>query len=314
MKYVFLKKVFLENKFLDFEEAKLSVATNALHFGTSAWGGMRVAVEKDQENGKKILKLFRFDEHIQRLYDGAQMLYLDEQETKRFSREFIKEKILEFIKENSYVENDFYIRPLIYASGLGPMPTFSVEKDFLIYGTEFGNYLNDDGISVCVSSLRRQEDIMIPARGKIAGAYYISCAAKTEAQIRGFDDAIMLTQNGKVSEGSAMNIFMVRDGKLITPVSTEGILEGITRKSVIEIAEYLGIEVIERQVDLSELMYKSEEVFFTGTAARLTKCKKIEHINLNSDFKIFNKIKTELGKIYNGESKDFQDWITKLEI
>ena len=312
MKYLFLKKVFLENRFLDFEDAKLSVATNALHFGTSAWGGMRVVVGLD--DNRKFFKLFRLDEHIQRLYDGSKMLYLDDLEIQKYTKEYLKEKVLEFIKENSYVENDFYIRPLIYASGLGPMPTFSVEKDFLIYGTELGDYLNDDGISVCVSSLRRQEDIMIPARGKIAGAYYISCAAKTEAQIRGFDDAIMLTQNGKVSEGSAMNIFMVRDGKLITPVSTEGILEGITRKSVIEIAEYLGIEVIERQVDLSELMYKSEEVFFTGTAARLTKCKKIEHINLNSEFRILNKIKIELDKIYKGENKDFQDWITKLEI
>lgn len=309
MNFKYLPKVYIEKEFVDFANAKISVATNAFQFGTCAWGGMRVIFRKT-ETSKEYL-IFRLDEHVKRLFDSSKMLFLKDQ---IFTEDFLKTKILDFINENKNIEKDFYIRPIVYASGLGPMPTFSVEKDFLIYGTELGNYLEPEGISVCISSFRRQEDIMIPTRGKIGGAYYISCAAKSEAQERGFDDAIMLTQNGKVSEGSAMNIFMVRDNVLITPPGTESILEGITRKSVIEIAKSLGIEVVERSVDLSELTFKAQEVFFTGTAAKLALCKKIEHVNLQNQKNIFNKIKNRLDEIYDLKIQEFENWITKIKI
>jgi branched-chain amino acid aminotransferase len=308
MKFIFLERAYFKGEFVDFKDANISVSNNAFQFGTAVWGGMRVKVV--EEGGKFSAKIFRLDEHVKRLYDGSKMLFLE----KEFTKDFLQEKIIQFIKENKNIRTGFYIRPIIYDSANGPMPTFSKEKELVIYGTELGDYLDQKGISVCVSYFRRQDDIMIPTRGKISGAYYISCAAKIEAMNRGYDDCIMLTQTGKVSEGSAMNVFMVRDGCLVTPPGTDSILEGITRKSVIEIAKYLNIEVIERSIDLSELMYKSDEVFFTGTAAKLTPCYKIENSYLRSDFKVFNKIKQEFDKIVNGDNPDFSYWTTTVPL
>jgi branched-chain amino acid aminotransferase len=153
---------------------------------------------------------------------------------------------------------------------------------------------------------------MIPGRGKISGSYYISAGAKAEAHARGFDDAIMLTQNGKVSEGSAMNIFMVRDGVLITPPVTESILEGITRKSVIQIAKSAGIEVVERQIDLSEILYCADEIFFTGTAAKITPCKKVENISFSNERPICQKLQKALNNVFENSDGEFQGWITRI--
>jgi branched-chain amino acid aminotransferase len=155
---------------------------------------------------------------------------------------------------------------------------------------------------------------MIPGRGKISGSYYISAAAKAEAHARGFDDAIMLTQSGKVSEGSAMNIFIVRDRVLITPPVTESILEGITRKSVIELAKSLGIEVVERQIDLSEILYCADEVFFTGTAAKITPCKRIENQEMNSERPVCTKLQEELNKVFTQKDHKFVNWITRIVV
>lgn len=310
MKFKFLPNTIVNDKLVSFVDANISIANHGFQYGTAAWGGLRVRVLNDGD--KKSFQLFRLDEHVKRIYEASKMLFLNEVDSEKFTEEYFKKKILEFVNVNKEVETDFYIRPIIYSDGIGPMPDLDDEKSFCVYGVELGDYLDSKGISLSVSSFRRQEDVMIPTRGKISGAYYTAVAAKAEAKARGFDDALMLTQNGKVSEGSAMNIFMVRDGKLVTPLGTDGILEGITRKSVLEIAKYLGIEVIERQIDLSELMYKSEEVFLTGTAARLTPCVKIEHINLQSDFKMMNQIKQELEKIYSGENENFKNWITEV--
>jgi branched-chain amino acid aminotransferase len=305
MKYNFLKRAYLQERFVDFKDAKISVATHALHYGTAAFGGMRVQVRNNK--GKTEHVIFRVDEHAKRLARSAIMLGA---KPDQFTAEFIKSKIMAFVKENKDIKIDYYIRPLIYSSQLGLTPTLNAEKDFLIYGVELGDYLAAGGIKVCVSSFRRQEDSMIPTRGKISGGYYISAAAKAEATDRGFDDAIMLTNAGKVSEGSAMNVFMVRDGILVTPPSTEGILEGITRKSIIELAKSLKVEVVERQIDITELKFLAEEVFFTGTAAKITKCKQIESCLMPEKTPVCDKLQKELGKVFDGQNKKFSNWIT----
>ena len=164
-----------------------------------------------------------------------------------------------------------------------------------------------------MSSWTRQEDRSLPLRGKISGAYITSSLARTEASLSGFDEALLLNSSGKVSEASGMNLFIVRNGELITPGVDQDILEGITRASVIELAKSFGINVIERPVDKTELLI-ADEVFLTGTAAKITPVKKIESSELNGERPIMNKLKSKLIEITEGRSEDYDDWVTRISI
>ena len=164
-----------------------------------------------------------------------------------------------------------------------------------------------------MSSWTRQEDRSLPLRGKISGAYITSSLAKTEASLSGFDEALLLNSSGKVSEASGMNLFIVRNGDLITPGVDQDILEGITRASVIELAKSFEINVIERPVDKTELLI-ADEVFLTGTAAKITPVKKIESSELNSERPIMNKLKNKLIEITEGRSQDYDNWVTRISI
>ena len=164
-----------------------------------------------------------------------------------------------------------------------------------------------------MSSWSRQEDRSLPLRGKISGAYITSSLAKTEASLSGFDEALLLNSSGKVSEASGMNLFIARNGELITPGVDQDILEGITRASVIELAKSFGINVIERPVDKTEL-FIADEVFLTGTAAKITPVKQIESTQLDVDRPIMNKLKNKLIEITEGRSRDYDDWITRINI
>ena len=164
-----------------------------------------------------------------------------------------------------------------------------------------------------MSSWTRQEDRSLPLRGKISGAYITSSLAKTDASLSGFDEALLLNSSGKVSEASGMNLFIVRNGELITPGVDQDILEGITRASVIELAKSFGINVIERPVDKTELLI-ADEVFLTGTAAKITPVKQIESTNINNDRPIMKKLKNKLIEITEGRSQDYDDWITRIDI
>ena len=189
----------------------------------------------------------------------------------------------------------------------------NIETDFFIYCIELGDYLSPDGVTCRMSSWTRQEDRSLPLRGKISGAYITSSLAKTEASLSGFDEALLLNSNGKVSEASGMNLFIVRNNELITPSVDQDILEGITRASVIELAQSMGIKVIERAVDKTEL-FIADEVFLTGTAAKITPIKKIESTTLSSDRPIMNKLKSMLTEITEGRSKDYDNWITRINL
>lgn len=289
---------------MPFQSATLSIATHALHYGTSAFGGLRGIPDPNQPN--QIL-LFRLDRHCHRLSQSAKLLNFD------LPADKIQATIETFVQKNR-PQTSFYIRPLVFTSDLGIAPRLhNIEKDFLIYGIELGDYLSPDGVSCRFSSWCRQEDRSLPLRGKIGGAYITSSLAKTEAVESGFDEAILMNTQGKVSEASGMNIFAVRNGQLITPGPDQDILEGITRASVMQIARDMGIDVIERPVDKSELLI-ADEVFLTGTAAKVTPVKRLENYTLPIERPVTNKLRDKITAITENRDLDYSDWVFKVEI
>ena len=303
----FLSYAFFEGKFIPFHEANISIATHALHYGTAAFWGMRAFSNPENENENEIL-LFRLDEHVQRLSHSAKFLGYD------IGPQYMQEKIIEFIQLNT-PKNPIYIRPLVYTSDLDVSPRLhNVEFNFLIYGLEMGEYLSsNDGITCTISSYKRQSDLSFPLRGKISWAYITSGLAKSEAINRWFDEAILLNDQNKVSEGSAMNIFIVRNGIIITPWVNQDILEWITRDSVIQLANYLWYKVEQRQVDKTELLI-ADEVFFTGTAAKISAIKKIEQYKLPKERPIFDDLKTNFEKLQLGKISKFENFLTRVKI
>jgi len=300
----FLPYAWFNGQCIPFSEAKISIATHALHYGTAAFGGMRAIPCPSNKNQ---FLLFRTNKHIKRLVQSARFLLTE------ISEEYIYSALEKTIKMNKPT-NPIYIRPFVYTSDLGIAPRLhNIETDFFIYCIELGDYLSPDGVTCRMSSWTRQEDRSLPLRGKISGAYITSSLAKTEASLSGFDEALLLNSNGKVSEASGMNLFIVRNNELITPSVDQDILEGITRASVIELAQSIGIKVIERAVDKTEL-FIADEVFLTGTAAKITPIKKIESTSLSSERPIMNKLKTMLTDITEGRSKDYDNWITRINL
>ena len=300
----FLPYAWFNGDCIPFSEAKISIATHALHYGTAAFGGMRAIPNPSNKNQ---FLLFRTDKHIKRLVQSARFLLTE------ISEEYIYSALEKTIKINKPT-NPIYIRPFVYTSDLGIAPRLhNIETSFFIYCIELGDYLSPDGVTCRMSSWTRQEDRSLPLRGKISGAYITSSLAKTEASLSGFDEALLLNSNGKVSEASGMNLFIVRNNELITPSVDQDILEGITRASVIELAQSIGIKVIERPVDKTEL-FIADEVFLTGTAAKITPIKKIESTILASERPIMSKLKSMLTDITEGRSKDYDNWITRINL
>ncbi len=300
----FLPYAWFNGECIPFAEAKISIATHALHYGTAAFGGMRAIPNPSDKNE---FLLFRTDKHIKRLTQSAKFLLTELKEDYVFNA---LEKIIKINKPDKPI----YIRPFVYTSDLGIAPRLhNIETNFFIYCIELGDYLSPDGVTCRMSSWSRQEDRSLPLRGKISGAYITSSLAKTEASLSGFDEALLLNSSGKVSEASGMNLFIVRDGDLITPGVDQDILEGITRASVIELAKSMGLNVIERPVDKTEL-FIADEVFLTGTAAKITPIKQIESTELVGERPIMEKLKSKLIAITEGRSKDYDSWVTRIKI
>ncbi len=261
---------YFEGKIVPYAEAKIGILTHALNYGTGAFGGLRGYWNPDQEQ----MYLFRPEEHYHRLLNSAKILCMAFDHTPENLTEITKELLCkEGFRENVYV------RPLVYkaSEGIG-VKLHGLEDQISIVALPFGLYLaNDTDAHVTISSWRRVDDNAIPARGKITGAYANSALIKTDAQRAGFDEGLVLTQAGHISEGSAENLFMVRDGVLVTPPVTENVLEGITRRSVIELAQAeLGLSVVERPIDRTEV-YICDELFMTGTAAQITAITWVDH-------------------------------------
>jgi branched-chain amino acid aminotransferase len=300
----FLPYAWFGGKCVPFAEATISVATHALHYGTGAFGGMRAL--PNPADPHEIL-LFRADRHARRLSQSAKLLLTE------LGEETILRAITTFLRANKPT-CPVYLRPFVYTSDLGIAPRLhNIETDFLIYGLELGDYLSPEGVSCRISSWCRQEDRSLPLRGKISGAYITSSLAKTEAVKSGFDEALLLNSRGKVSEASGMNLFMVRDGVLITPGVDQDILEGITRSSVLELAKAMGIPTLERPVDKTEL-FIADEVFLSGTAAKVTPVRRIETTDLATKRPIMDAIRERLTAITEGRDPAYDHWVTRVSL
>ncbi len=261
---------FFKGRFVPIEEAKISIMTHALNYGTGCFEGIRAYWNEADEQ----LYVFRMREHYRRLLHSARILHI----ALPYTVEQLGDLTVELLRREGY-RQDAYIRPLAYkcSEGIG-VRLHDLEDDLAIFAVPFGRYIErEEGARAGVSSWRRVDDNAVPARAKITGAYINSALAKTDAVLNGYDEAIVLTQDGHVSEGSAENLFLVKDGRLITPAVTENILEGITRATLIELArEELHLETIERRIDRSEL-YTADEVFFCGTGVQIAAIVEIDH-------------------------------------
>ncbi|WP_299405602.1 branched-chain amino acid transaminase [Acaryochloris sp. IP29b_bin.148] len=299
----FLPIALFEGEFCPFPEAQLSIATHALHYGTSVLGGIRGIPSPSDSN--QIL-MFRLADHCRRLSQSAKYLNTNIDPIE------LEATLIEFVRRNQ-PQTSFYIRPLIYTSSLGIAPRLhDVSKDLLIYGLEMGDYLHQGGVRCRISSWLRQEDRSQPLRGKSSAGYIASALAKTEAVASGFDEAILMNAQGKVSEASAMNLFLVRNGQLITPSVDQDILEGITRASVITLAQNLGIPVIERPVDKSEL-FIADEVFLCGTAAQISPVLEIETYRLPEQRPVTKQLSELLRQVMIGAERRYAEWITIVD-
>ncbi len=295
---------YFQNKFVPFAEANISIATHALHYGTGAFGGLRGI--PDPQNPQQIL-LFRLDRHCQRLSQSAKFLRYD------LPADKIENTIVDFVRVNK-PSKSFYIRPFIYTSDIGIAPRLhNIEKQFFVYGLELGDYMSPEGVSCRISSWYRQEYRSFPLKGKITGAYITSSLAKTEAVESGFDEGILMNSQGKVCEASGMNIFIVRNGQLITPGVEQDILEGITRDSILTIAQDMGIKTIERPVDKSELLI-ADEVFLSGTAAKITPVKRIENYELSTTRPITEKLREKLTAITENRDDNYREWVYTIPL
>lgn len=296
--------VFFEKQFMPLENAKVGVLTHALHYGTACFEGIRGNWNSEQNR----ICLFRIQDHYKRMLNGCRLLKMK----LPYAVDDLCQLTIELLNKGSFRE-DVYIRPLAYKSSQAiGVRLHGLEDALLIVATTLGSYLGKDRVRCCTSSWRRVDDTMIPARGKISGIYVNSALAKTEAEENGFDEAILLSNDGHVSEGSGENIFVVINGTLITPPSTDNILLGITRNTVIELAKNeLGIDTIERSIDRSEL-YLADECFFTGTATHIAPI--IEIDNRIIDAGDIGKITGDLQKLYKkvitGSNPKYDKWYT----
>jgi len=294
---------FFHKQFMPLSEAKIGILTHALHYGTACFEGIRGNWDREQNR----FCLFRIQDHYKRMLQGCRILKINLQ----YSVDELCRLTGELVERSGYRE-DVYIRPLAYKSSEAVgVRLHNLEDDFFIIVTTLPPYLDTEkGVRCCTSSWRRVDDTMIPPRGKICGIYVNSALAKTEAWENGFDEAILLTQNGHVSEGSGENIFLVLGGKLITPPSSDDILVGITRDTVIKLAKNeLGIDTLERQVDRSEL-YVAEECFFTGTAANIAPILEIDHrpVGTGKVGNITAKLQNLFATVILGRNPKYTEW------
>ena len=254
---------FHDGEYVRLEDAKVGIMTHALHYGTGAFEGIRGNWNERDEK----MYIFRLREHYERMLAGAKLLWIDVP----YSLDELCEITTQVVVRSGF-RSDVYIRPMAFKreEKVANLNLRSLGDGFFCLAVLFGDYIESDGaLNCCVASYRRIDDTMIPARFKLNGLYLNSILAKTDAMASGFDEAIMLSQDGHVCEGTGENIFVVYGDRIVTPTLESNVLPGITRDVVIELArEELGVEVEERLIDRSEL-YVADEVFLTGTAAHV---------------------------------------------
>jgi branched-chain amino acid aminotransferase len=261
---------YFEGKVVPLSEAKIGILTHAMSYGTGCFEGIRAYYNEDHGQ----LYMFRALEHYERLEDSCRILMMQ----LRHSAEELVQISADLLRDSG-IYTDAYIRPMAYkADEIIGVRLHNLRDELYVTVQPFGNYIDiDRALNVGVSSWRRVDDNMIPARSKITGAYVNSAFAKSEAMLNGFDEAIMLDANGHVSEGSAENLFMIRDGVAYTPPVTENILEGITRLTIMTLLrDELKIPVVERSIDRTEL-YICNELILCGTGAQIAPVGSVDH-------------------------------------
>tara|TARA_B100000809_G_scaffold266847_1_gene332159 strand:- start:6618 stop:7535 length:918 start_codon:yes stop_codon:yes gene_type:complete len=301
---------FFRGNIVPISEAKVSVMTHALHYGTAVFEGVRGNWNEAQNK----LFVFRMAEHYDRLLQGCRMMLMDIP----YNTEDLCNITIELLQSCGY-KQDLYIRPLAYKSQelVANLRLQDLDSDFTLMAVPFGAYIDAEGAIDCTtSSWRRIDDTIIPPRVKISGHYVNSILAKTEATLAGFDEAIMLTQDGDVSEGSGENLFMVVNGSIFTPPVADNNLTGITRDSAITLAkDLLGIEVVERRIRRSEL-YLCDEVFLTGTAAHITPVGSLDRrpIGEGGVGPIATKLRDAYVEVIKGDNPDYIRWCTEVPL
>ncbi len=300
---------YFEGKIRPLDEARVSVRTHTFNYGTGAFAGLRAYWNSDAEQ----LYAFRFEDHYRRFLNSGRILmaHVDE------SADDLVGITLELLRREAFRE-DCYIRPILYkADEVIGVRLHDLRDAITIFSQPFGRYIQDEeGAKVCTSSWRRVDDTAIPPRGKLIGSYMNSALIKSEAMLNGFDEAIVLDQAGHVAEGSAENLFIVRNGVLITPPIYGNVLEGITRNTIMHLAAHeLGLAVLEREIDRSEVYY-ADEAFFCGTGVQVAAIASVDHRPIGTG--AIGPITAQLRELYfrvvRGQEPRYMHWLTPVYV
>ena len=298
---------YMRGEFMPLADAKIGIMTHAFNYGTAVFEGIRGNWNGDQGE----LYLFRVREHVERLRQSAKIMRM---ELKASDDELVGQ--IHELAVRSEFREDVYVRPIVYKSSevLG-VRMHDLQDDYLLFLAPFGAYLDPEAGARCMtSSWRRVDDTSIPARAKVNGLYVNNAMAKTEAQLSGFDEGILLNQDGHVSEGSGENIAILRRGRIITPPPQDNILEGITLETALRIArEELGLEVEERTIDRSEL-YIADEVFMTGTAAHVTPVVEVDRVPVGDGRPgpVTMQLQNRYFQAITGRLPQYAEWLTPV--
>ena len=298
--------VYLDGRYIESDKATIPVRTHAFLYGTGVFEGIRAYYNKEEDQ----LYAFRMKEHYERMLRSAKVMWMQSPHT---IKEYC-EITVDLLNKNQYHQN-VYIRPTLYKSGIKVGPSLDNNKDsFLLFTTPLNDYYQaDKGLRLCVSNWRRNSDNAIPPSVKVTGAYANASLIKTDALFAGFDDAVVLNDAGQVTEGSAMNLCFIQNGKLITTNTTDDILVGVTRNTVLELAKELGIPTVERAVDRSEI-YVFDEVFCCGTGAQIMPVTSIDNRTIG-DGQV-GKLTKQIQDLYydtvQGKIKKFKHWCTPV--
>lgn len=298
---------FFKGQIVPIADAKISVMTHALNYGTAVFGGLRAYWNADEEQSY----LFRPIDHYERFLESASLIRIN----LPYTAEQLTQITLDLLRAENYHEN-CYIRPLAYKSmeGIG-VRLHDIPDDFTVWSTPIKKYIEkDEGSHVCFSSWRRVDDNAIPARGKIAGSYANSALIKSDAVLSGYDEALVLNDDGHVSEASAANVFIVRKGVAITPPVYANVLEGITVRTIKHLlTEEMGIEVVERNIDRTEV-YLADEVFLCGTGVQFAAVTRVEHrpIGDGQMGPISRALRALQEDVLYGRLPKYRDWLTPV--
>jgi branched-chain amino acid aminotransferase len=299
---------YFRDEFVDFNDANLSIASSPVLYGLSVY----TVFNAIWNESKKELNIFRLKDHYKRLCNSARIMDFEDFEEKYSYEQFekiMKELLVKNnVQENALVRVTLFIDELIAGTKIN-----GLKNSMSAYVYPMGEILPRSGTNVCVSSWTRAADNMIPARAKVNGQYVNASLMKNEALRNGYDEAIALDEAGHVSEGTVANLFIVRDSKLITPDMATDILEGITRNSIIELANDLGIEHEQRTIDRTEL-YIAEEAFMCGSSANVTPILSIDKrkVGQGKIGDVTKILSTEYLKVQHGDNKKFAKWLTKV--